>query len=233
MFIPSEYRIDDEHRLWAVVRQRGLGLLVSAEDGCPPVATLVPSVVRPDEQGRAQLWGHMALANPQWRGFRDDREVLCVFSGPDAYISPTWYVNRPYAPTWNFIQVHVYGHPRLLRSDPERTRWVVEQTVEEYEGSQERQWQLSSAPEDYVRALLARVAAFEIEVTRMEGQFKLSQDKPEADRRAVIAHLLATDSEALRATARMMELSSPGTRQRTEERYNESYGGGSPRLPAE
>ena len=205
MFIPPEYRADDEDRLWALVAQRGLGSIVSAEDGHPPVATLIPWIVRPDDQGRARLWGHMALANPQWRSLRHDREVLCVFLGPDAYISPRWYVNRPYAPTWNFAQVHVYGHPRLLRPDPERTRWVLEQTVEEYEGRQSQPWRLSSAPEEYVKALLARVAALEIDVTRVEGQFKLSQDKPEADRRAVIAQLLRSDRGASQATARMME----------------------------
>ncbi|HEX2272781.1 MAG TPA: FMN-binding negative transcriptional regulator [Acidimicrobiales bacterium] len=205
MFVPAEYRVDDEDRLWALVRQAGLGLVVSAEDGQPPLATLFPCVVRPAEGTQARLWGHMALANPQWRSFRPDREVLCVFRGPDAYVSPTWYVNRPYAPTWNFAQVHVYGYPTVLRSDPHRTRRVLEQTVEEYEGRQPQPWRLSSVPEDYVQSLLAGVAAFEIEVTRMEGQFKLSQDKPEADRRAVIAHLLASDDTALHATARLME----------------------------
>ncbi len=205
MFIPSEYRIDDEDRLWAMVRRRGLGLLVSAEDARPPVATLVPTVLGQDDEGRAQLWGHMARANPQWRGFREDREVLCVFSGPDAYISPTWYVNRSYAPTWNFVHVHVQGRARPLHSDPGRTRWVLEQTVEEYEARQARPWSLSSLPEDYVAALLSRVAAFEIGVTRIEGHFKLGQDKPEADRRAVVAHLLAGGSEGQSATARAME----------------------------
>ncbi len=205
MFVPAEYRIDDEDRHWALVRQERVGLIISAEEGQAPVATLVPYIVRGDDDERPRLCGHMALANPQWRGFQEDREVLSVFRGPDAYISPTWYVNGPYAPTWNFAEVHVYGYPKVLRSDPERTRWILEQTVEEYEAGQPEPWRLSSLPADYRDALLARVAAFEIDVTRIEGQLKMGQEKPEVDRRAVIAHLLASGSDKVRSTARLME----------------------------
>ncbi len=205
MHVPHEYRIDDEQRLWAVVREHSFATVVSAADGEAPQATLVPHLVVSDANGRTRMWAHMGAANPQWRTFRPDREVLSVFRGPDAYISPSWYVNRPYVPTWNFVVVHVYGVPRLLGpQDREEKRWVLEQTVEQYERRREDPWRLD-VPESFFLNLMDRTTAFEIEVRRIEGQFKLSQDKPEADRRAVVARLEATDDPAARQIARLME----------------------------
>ncbi len=204
MYIPTDYRIDDERRLWEVVREHSFATLVSATEGEPPLATLVPHLVASDRQGRHRLWAHMARANPQWRTFRPGREVLSVFRGPDAYISPSWYVNRPYVPTWNFVVVHVYGVPRLLGPDEEEEkRWVLEQTVEQHERGREDRWHLD-VPEPFFLDLMKQVAAFEIEVRRIEGQFKLSQDKPEADRRAVVAGLEAIDDPGARRIARLM-----------------------------
>ncbi len=195
MFIPREYQVTDEERLYDVVRRYPLGTIVSAENRRPPVATLVPFLLR-EEDGHRRLWGHMARQNPQWGGFRPDRELLCVFKSDDHYVSPSWYVNVPYAPTWNFIHVHLYGRPRLLgNSDEERARWILEQTVEEYESRRRAPWELT-LPEDYFARMLPRVKAFEIEVTRIEGQFKLSQDKPLEDRLAVIAELERLDGSA-------------------------------------
>lgn len=200
-----EYGVDDEERLWQVVGDHPFGTIVSAADGEAPLATLVPYLVQDAEGGRPRLWGHMGRANPQWRSFRADREVLNIFRGPDAYVSPSWYVNRPYVPTWNFVHVHVYGRPRLLGAgDDAAVRWLLEQTVDVYEAKLERPWRLD-VPEAYLKSLMDRVATFEIEVTRMEGQFKLSQDKPEADRRALIARLAEMDAGGGRAVADLME----------------------------
>lgn len=204
MFVPAEYRVDDEERLWEVVGAHGFATIVSAEDGRAPQATWIPHLVRDDEAGRRRLWAHMARANPQWRTFRPDREVLSIFQGPDAYVSPSWYVNGPYVPTWNYVLVHVHGYPRLLGpGDEARTRWLLEQTVEEYERRMHLPWQLD-VPERFFARLMRQVAAFEVVVTRIEGQFKLSQDKPEADRRAVIAALAEGDDPASRQIARLM-----------------------------
>ncbi len=205
MYIPPDYRIDDERRLWEVVRDHSFATLVSAADGEPPLATLVPHLVVPDPDGRHRLWAHMARANPQWTTFGPGRDVLSIFRGPDAYVSPSWYVNGPYVPTWNFVVVHVYGVPRLLGpDDQEEKRWVLEQTVEQHERHRRDRWRLD-VPEPFLASLMKEVTAFEIEVRRIEGQFKLSQDKPEADRRGVVAGLAATDDPGAHEIARLMQ----------------------------
>ncbi len=205
MYTPDDYRVDDERRLWEVVRDHSFATLVSAADGGAPLATLVPHLVEVDPDGRHRLWAHMARANPQWTTFQPGRQVLSIFRGPDAYISPSWYVNRPYVPTWNFVAVHVYGVPRLLGpGDQPEKRWVLEQTVEQYERRREAPWRLD-VPESFFVGMMEHVAAFEIEVDRVEGQFKLSQDKPEADRRAVVARLTAMDDPGARQIARLMQ----------------------------
>jgi transcriptional regulator len=205
VYIPTDYRVDDERRLWEVVRDHSFATLVSAADGEAPMATLVPHLVVTDPDGGHRLWAHMARANPQWRTFEPGRQVLSVFRGPDAYISPSWYVNGPYVPTWNFVAVHVYGVPRLLGPDDQaEKRWVLEQTVEQHERGREAPWRLD-VPEPFLLSLMEEVVAFEIDVRRIEGQFKLSQDKPEADRRGVIAGLAATDDPGARHIARLMQ----------------------------
>jgi transcriptional regulator len=205
VYIPDEYRVDDEGRLWDVVRDHSFATLVSAADGEAPVATLVPHLVVAHPDGRHRLWAHMAAANRQWRTFHPGRQVLSIFRGPDAYISPSWYVNRPYVPTWNFVAVHVSGVPRLLGpEDQAEKRWVLEQTVEQYERRRAAPWRLD-VPESFFLRLMEDVVAFEIELGGIEGQFKLSQDKPEADRRAVVARLAAVDDPGARQIARLMQ----------------------------
>ncbi len=161
MYIRPDYRIDDERRLWEVVRDHSFATLVSAADGEPPLATLVPHLVVPDPDGRHRLWAHMARANPQWTTFGPGREVLSIFRGPDAYISPSWYVNGPYVPTWNFVVVHVYGVPRLLGpDDQDEKRWVLEQTVEQHERHRRDRWRLD-VPEPFLASLMKEVTAFD------------------------------------------------------------------------
>lgn len=108
-------------------------------------------------------------------------------------------------PTWNFVVVHVYGVPRLLGpDDEEEKRWLLEQTVEQHERDRPDSWRLE-VPEPFLVSLMENVAAFEIEVRRIEGQFKLSQDKPDVDRRGVVAGLTSMNDRGAREIARLMQ----------------------------
>lgn len=202
MYVPEHFRFEREDDLYDVMRRYSFATLVSTEEGVP-FATLAPFVVRRDAAGRVRVWGHIARANPQWRAFGPGVEVLVVFQGPHAYVSPSWYETAPNVPTWNFVVVHAYGVPRLFLDDLETTLWVLAESVAQYEAGFERPWKLDPASE-YVRSLLPDVAAFEIELTRVEGQRKLSQNAPEPDRAGAIAGLEGQDDTGAREVARLM-----------------------------
>ncbi len=202
MYTPPHFRADNEDELYELMEEFSFATLVSAGDG-PPTATLAPFVLRRDATGGRRLWGHIARSNPQWQSLDEKREVLVIFRGPDAYISPSWYTNSPNVPTWNFTVVHAYGLPHLLAPDHWRTRWILEQTVDQYESRLEEPWRLE-VPTEYFTSLVQGVVAFEIELTQLEGQFKLSQNHPQANRLGVIAGLERRPDTAAREVARIM-----------------------------
>ena len=111
MYIPEPYAVTDREVLYGVIEENNFGLLINQADGAP-FATHLPFLIEGDV-----LVAHMARANPQWRSFAADREVLCVFQGPHAYISPRWRQSTDTVPTWNYVAVHVYGVPEII-DDP-------------------------------------------------------------------------------------------------------------------
>lgn len=202
VYVPSHFRLEQEDALYAVIDRFMFAMVVSSVDLGPPRATLAPFVVR-QEDGRQRLWGHVARANPQWRDFCDDREILVVFRGPHAYISPSWYADEPNVPTWNYVAVQVCGRPRVLEQDDPRVRWILERTVEQAESRLARPWHVGEASE-YVRELAPRVCAFEVEVTGIQGSVKLNQNHPHENRLGVIAALETSDESDAREIARLM-----------------------------
>lgn len=157
----------DPDRLWAAVEAESFASLICADNDGLPHCTLVPFICRDD-----RLWAHLARANPQADLLAAGRPVLCQFLGPHAYISPAWYVKPHQVPTWNYVQVTVTGRAREL--DAEKSRWVVEETVHEHESHHARPWPFENMADTTV-ALLKGIRAFEIEVTGIEGRFKMSQ----------------------------------------------------------
>jgi transcriptional regulator len=147
----------------------------------------------------------MARANPQWRDV--DGEALAVFSGPHAYISPTWYEAPGTVPTWNYVAVHAYGALRLVE-DRDALRDILRRTVATYERPMPAPWTYDEADPDIDR-MLGAVVGFEIEIARIEGKAKLNQNHPEERRRKVIRALEARTDDDSRAIARLMA-ESPG-----------------------
>ena len=181
MYIPAHFREEDRDTLFQFIRQNSFGLLVTASDGVP-TATHLPFTLNAEANENGTLRAHLARANPQWRHLETEREILVVFSGEHSYISPTWYVNAPNVPTWNYTAVHIYGTPRIL-SDDEMRPLLVELTGQ-YEG--EQGWSLDAVSTDYTEKLIRAIIGFEIQITRIEGKWKMSQNKPEVDKNSVI-----------------------------------------------
>lgn len=188
MYVPKHFEEGERERLEAFMRANDFAVLVSSLEGTP-FATHVPVLL---DAERGLILGHMARGNPQWRSFAPDAEILVIFNGPHCYVSPTWYETSPNVPTWNYAAVHAYGRGRVL-DDPEEVRSVLDRTVAVYEGEGVGSWSLAGLPEDYVRRQIRGVAGFEIRIEHLEGKFKLSQNRLDADRRAVLRRLEGSD----------------------------------------
>ncbi|MCA1682643.1 MAG: FMN-binding negative transcriptional regulator [Actinobacteria bacterium] len=211
MYVPEHFEETDEDALFSVIDASGLATLVSATGGVP-AATLAPFVTSREDSGRRSVWGHLARANPQAQAVLEESRVLVVFRGPDAYVSPTWYADSSNVPTWNFVVVHAEGTARPVAPGDPRTRWILERTVAKYESRLPRPWRLDDAPDSYVEQLVPHVVAFELEVSTLRGQFKLSQNQPLESRRGVIRGLQQMPDDGSREIARLMAALEPRTR---------------------
>jgi len=203
MYIPEDFEVTDEDALYSVIDQSGLATLVSAAEGVP-AATLAPFVSSREGSGRRRVWGHLARANPQAQAVLEERRVLVVFRGPDAYVSPSWYADSPNVPTWNFVVVHAGGIARPVAPGDPRARWILERTVAKYESRLPQPWRLDEAPDSYVQQQLPHVVAFELEVSTLRGQFKLSQNQPWENRLGVIQALEQRPDDGAREVAQLM-----------------------------
>lgn len=155
------------------------------------------------EQGT--LIAHMARANEQWQDFAAGAEVLVIFQGSHAYISPSWYQTHPNVPTWNYMVVHAYGVPSIVE-EARRVETILRNLIARQEGKRDQPWQVDVS-DRYFRGLMRGVVAFEIPISRLEGKFKLNQNHPVANREGVIAALSASPHPEVREMANVMRSS--------------------------
>jgi transcriptional regulator len=181
MYVPATFAVHDEAALYDFVERYGFAILVSqTETG--PFASHVPLLL---DRAGPRLLGHVARANPHWE-FLESGDSLAIFHGPHAYISPTWYVTPPAVSTWNYAAVHIYGKAKLV--DAAEFGEIVERLVEQYE-SPESAPQVNALPADLRAKLLAGIIGFELPIERIEGKFKLGQNRSTADQASMLAHL--------------------------------------------
>jgi transcriptional regulator len=178
VYIPEAFRETRTERLHAFMRQHSFALVVSHR-GDRLEASHLPLLLEADRGPCGTLVGHMARANLQWRSFEADSELLVIFSGPHAYISPSWYENHPSVPTWNYAAVHAYGIPRLVEN-PAALRPILEALVRTHEADRDNPWTMD-LPDDYLERMVKAIVGFEIEITRLEGKLKLGQNRTQGD----------------------------------------------------
>jgi transcriptional regulator len=197
MYIPEPYAVTDREVLYSVIEENNFGLLINQADGAP-FATHLPFLIEGDV-----LVAHMARANPQWRSFGANREVLCVFQGPHAYISPRWRQSTDTVPTWNYVAVHVYGVPEII-DDPAAALAAQARLVDAHESGLQQPWSIDERDPDLIEGLLRSIVNFRIPVSRIEGKFKLDQNKTAADRAGAAAALEDSGDPAALALATLM-----------------------------
>jgi len=195
MYSPKFNQVSDRAILIEAMRAYSFAVLFGPVDDtiaeAPHRATHLPLVVK-DEGSHGALEGHFAKANPHWQALAG-RETLVIFPGPHSYVSPSLYAEQLSVPTWNYIAVHAHGKLQLVEEDKGKEALLVN-LIQANEPAYAEQWR--NLPEGYRRTMLAGIVGFRIPIARIEGKFKVSQNRPEADRTAVQqAHAVGTDDQ--------------------------------------
>ncbi len=203
MYTPKDFVEDDPDVLFDVIEANNFGLLITTDDDGGTTATHLPFSVDRSAGDQGTLQCHMAKANPAWRSFETGGEVLCVFSGAHAYVSPTWYESAPMVPTWNYAAVHAYGVPKILET-PDENRALLARLADGHEAALGTDWRVHDLPEAYLDGMLKGITGFEIPISRLQGKFKMSQNRKTADRAGVIAGLRGQGDPGALAVADLM-----------------------------
>jgi len=195
MYVPRFNEVSDRGILVEAMRAYSFAILFGPVDETIAAvqhrATHLPLIVR-DEGPHGVIEGHFAKANPHWQALAD-RETLVVFPGPHSYVSPSLYFEQTSVPTWNYIAVHAYGKLQLVEEEAGKEALLFN-LIEANEPAYADKWR--GMPQDYRRKLLAGIVGFRIPIARVEGKFKLSQNRSEADRRGVeAAHEAGNDDQ--------------------------------------
>jgi len=201
-----EERLDVQH---ALIRAHPLGTLVSVgPEGL--TANHYPFVLDASASTFGTLRAHMSRANDQWKHLGGIKEALAIFQGPHAYISPSWYPSKAETgkavPTWNYAIVHVHGRPRVV-DDPDWLLRHVGELTAINEANQAEPWTVSDAPAEFVAGMLKGIIGIELEITRIEGKWKASQNRSAGDRAGVTRGLSALGDERSQAMAELVATS--------------------------
>jgi len=198
MHVPSHFAESDPEVLRALIRAHPLGTWVT-QDGDTLVANHIPFLLDADRGPHGTLVGHVARANPVWRTFSTRVRSLVVFQGVDTYVTPSFYPSKrahgKVVPTWNYAVVHAQGMPRAIE-DRDWLLQLLERLVTTHEATEALPWKIADAPADYVDGLLRVIVGIEIPVDALTGKWKVSQNRPDADRRGVADGLAARGGAA-------------------------------------
>ncbi|MBV9015575.1 MAG: FMN-binding negative transcriptional regulator [Alphaproteobacteria bacterium] len=208
VYLPPHFTETREDVLFAHIERHDFGLLVT-QGAAGLIASQIPFLAE-QRNGKLYLQAHIARVNPQAADLDDSEEALAIFSGPHAYISPSWYETAPAVPTWNYASVHAYGAARRI-DDPLWLQDLVRRLSERHEAREPQPWDMQGLPEPYVQSMLKGIVGIEIAVSRLEGKFKLSQNRPAGDRPRIIAALEQRDDPESHGVARLMREREPAS----------------------
>jgi transcriptional regulator len=184
MYLPVDFAEKRVPVLHDTIRQTKLGTLVTLGD-TGLEASHVPMLIDPEPAPYGTLTGHISRVNPQWCGAAAGVQALAIFLGPDAYVSPAWYATKRQTgrvvPTWNYVAIHAYGEIRFF-DEPERLLQLVTRLTETHEAGRPEPWSVTDAPPEFIRVQLKGIVGFELPIARLEGKWKMSQNRPAQDR---------------------------------------------------
>ncbi len=200
MYLPSAFREASPEVQHDFIRAHPLGVLMTSGEG-GLMANHIPCLLYP-EGPHGVLRLHMARANPQWKELAAGAECLVVFHGAQAYITPSWYATKAethkVVPTWNFVAVHVWGTPQV-HDDPSWVRAQIGALTDAQEKARVQPWRVEDAPADFIAAQMRAIVGVEIAISRIEGKWKVSQNRTPADRQGVATGLANEQGDAVMA----------------------------------
>ncbi|MDH1558469.1 FMN-binding negative transcriptional regulator [Pseudomonas chengduensis] len=196
MYCPAAFRQDDLPSLHVQIQASGLAIVTSS--GAQGLqASHLPLLLEPGEGELGTLYGHFARANGHWRDLASGAEALVVFSGADAYVHPGWYPAKAehgkVVPTWNYIAVHAWGQAEVF-DEPERLLQLVSGLSERHEQGRPQPWAVSDAPREYIDSMLRAIVGFALPIRRLEGKWKLSQNRSSNDQAGVRTGLATSNN---------------------------------------
>ncbi len=211
MYLPAHFKEDRTPVLHDLIRAHPLAVLVTL-DSNGLAANHIPMEIDAETGELGTLRGHVARANPVWKSHRPEVEAMAVFQGPNDYITPQYYPTKAatgkVVPTWNYATVHAYGPLRAIE-DAGWLRRFVERLTDRHEAELPQApgdvpWKVSDAPEGYIDGLLKAIVGIEIPLTRIEGKWKVSQNRPSEDRAGVVAGLVKAGGPSRHAMAELV-----------------------------
>lgn len=205
MYLPAQFEETRSEVLRELMREHPFATLVGhGKDGL--AANHLPLHLAAETGPFGALQGHVARANPLWQEFAD-KDVLVIFHGPQAYVTPSWYETKRLhgkaVPTWNYAVVHARGRLRAI-DDPAWLRLQLETLVARHEADFAEPWQITDAPPDYIDKMLGAIVGIEIIITELKGKWKISQNQPPANRVGVVAGLRQQGAADARAMAELV-----------------------------
>ena len=204
MYSPPAFTVDDLPALHAFMQAHNFATLVTVDPANgTPFATHLPVLLEAERGSLGTIVAHMARANPQWQHFTPDGEVLLIFQGPHAYVSPTWYKSDFGVPTWNYMAVHVYGKVQLVQ-ETSSLMAMLDKLVAQHEDRRPQPYTPQWADKRTVN-LVRAIVGFELTITRVEGKYKLSQNRTKDDQLGAIAGLQGEAYPDALALAQLME----------------------------
>jgi transcriptional regulator len=190
MYLPDHFRVEDVPEMHALMRARPFAALVSAGPA-GLYASHLPTVLK-DDGPYGVIECHLARANPHCRDLAEGNEALMIFQGAEGYITPNWYpskaVHQKVVPTWNYAVVHATGRPEVMKDKAWLLRHVGELTAQQ-EKTEAKPWAVSDAPDSYIDVMLRGIVGFRFAITRLEGKWKMSQNREAEDREGVVRGL--------------------------------------------
>ena len=199
MYISKLYREENREKILEFLSQNEFVTVVTYDGEKPVASHLLVEVVEVGE--KLFVNGHMSKANSLWKTFERNQEILMIFQGPHTYISPTWY-NHVNVPTWNYQSVHVYGKPRLI-TDHEEAYSLLKRLIDRHEG--DHHYRLETLPQDFVEKEMKGILAFQVEATRLEANYKLSQNRNDEDYWNIVSQLDKREDELSHGVAEAMK----------------------------
>lgn len=199
MYVPAHFEETRTDVLHDLISRNPFGILVThGADGLD--ANHLPFWLNKEAGSFGVLYGHVARANPVWQSVRDGDDALAVFRAADAYISPNWYPSKhefhKQVPTWNYMVAHAHGRI-VVRDDERAVRAIIAHLTQTHEATQPVPWKISDSPKEFIDGMVKAIVGFEIQITRLIGKFKLSQNKEARDIRSAAQALKAQGHDGI------------------------------------